>query len=122
MSLLPMGPPVLLLLLAYPLNGGHIASSDSGNTSTSVCVCVHVCDRLLVYPLSLSQSTQQLHILINGPFDTPYEGGFFHFILRFPPDYPHQPPRLRFVTTGEGRVRFNPNLYQNGKVCLSILG
>jgi ubiquitin-conjugating enzyme E2 Z len=25
-------------------------------------------------------------------------------------------------TTGGGRVRFNPNLYSNGKVCLSILG
>jgi hypothetical protein len=26
------------------------------------------------------------------------------------------------VTTDNGRVRFNPNLYANGKVCLSILG
>ena len=26
------------------------------------------------------------------------------------------------MTTGGGRVRFNPNLYANGKVCLSILG
>lgn len=26
------------------------------------------------------------------------------------------------MTTGGGVVRFNPNLYQNGKVCLSILG
>ena len=23
---------------------------------------------------------------------------------------------------GSGTVRFNPNLYQNGKVCLSLLG
>lgn len=26
------------------------------------------------------------------------------------------------MTTGGGTVRFNPNLYKNGKVCLSILG
>src|SRR5437660_876991 len=26
------------------------------------------------------------------------------------------------MTTGGGRVRFNPNLYADGKVCLSILG
>ena len=26
------------------------------------------------------------------------------------------------MTTGGGAVRFNPNLYRNGKVCLSILG
>eukprot|EP00731_Ephydatia_muelleri_P032698 Em0024g242a len=32
------------------------------------------------------------------------------------------PPRVRLLTTGGGTVRFNPNLYPNGKVCLSILG
>lgn len=26
------------------------------------------------------------------------------------------------MTTGDGHVRFNPNLYESGKVCLSILG
>ena len=63
-----------------------------------------------------------MNILIIGPFDTPYEGGFFHFYLRFSPNYPRCPPRVKFMTTGSGRVRFNPNLYCNGKVCLSILG
>lgn len=63
-----------------------------------------------------------IHALISGPFETPYEGGFFYFILRCPPDYPFSPPRVRLMTTGRGTVRFNPNLYQNGKVCLSILG
>jgi ubiquitin-protein ligase len=31
-------------------------------------------------------------------------------------------PQLKFRTTGGGRVRFNPNLYKDGKVCLSLLG
>jgi ubiquitin-protein ligase len=35
-----------------------------------------------------------IHALVVGPFDTPYEGGFFHFILNFPDDYPHNPPRV----------------------------
>lgn len=26
------------------------------------------------------------------------------------------------MTTSNGTVRFNPNIYKNGKVCLSILG
>ena len=30
-------------------------------------------------------------------------------------------PCIPLQTTGEGRVRFNPNLYHAGKVCLSIL-
>lgn len=64
----------------------------------------------------------KIHALVLGPFDTPYEGGFFHFLLKCPPDYPIQPPRVRLMTTDQGRVRFNPNLYSNGKVCLSILG
>lgn len=64
----------------------------------------------------------KMHVLVTGPFDTPYEGGLFHFFIRFPPNYPFSPPRVKFMTTDDGRVRFNPNLYQNGKVCLSILG
>ena len=37
-------------------------------------------------------------------------------------DYPKVPPKLNFLTTGCGKVRFNPNLYADGKVCLSLLG
>lgn len=37
-------------------------------------------------------------------------------------DYPHSAPKARFLTTAAGRVRFNPNLYNCGKVCLSLLG
>ncbi|KAH8039258.1 hypothetical protein HPB51_005504 [Rhipicephalus microplus] len=44
------------------------------------------------------------------------------YIAPCPPDYPIKPPRVRFMTTDAGRVRFNPNLYECGKVCLSILG
>lgn len=64
----------------------------------------------------------KIHALIIGPFDTPYEGGFFHFLLRCPPNYPINPPRVKLLTTGSGTVRFNPNFYKSGKVCLSILG
>lgn len=64
----------------------------------------------------------KIHALVIGPFDTPYEGGFFYFLIRCPPDYPIRAPRCRLMTTGNNTVRFNPNLYRNGKVCLSILG
>ena len=30
--------------------------------------------------------------------------------------------QVQFLTTGGGKVRFNPNLYECGKVCLSLLG
>ncbi|XP_069763131.1 ubiquitin-conjugating enzyme E2 Z isoform X1 [Narcine bancroftii] len=68
------------------------------------------------------QDMTKIHALITGPFDTPYEAGFFLFLFRCPPDYPIHPPRVKLVTTGNNTVRFNPNFYRNGKVCLSILG
>ena len=48
--------------------------------------------------------------------------GSFEFDIWVPPEYPAVPPKCKLVTTGRGRVRFNANLYQNGKVCLSLLG
>jgi ubiquitin-conjugating enzyme E2 Z len=64
----------------------------------------------------------RLHAVIIGPDGTPYEGGFFYFLLQLPHDYGDAPPRVKLMTTGGGSVRFGPNLYSNGKVCLSILG
>ncbi|KAI0123981.1 hypothetical protein BJ170DRAFT_686356 [Xylariales sp. AK1849] len=63
-----------------------------------------------------------MKILIIGPKGTPYEYGFFEFDLFCPITYPQSAPHIKFKTTGGGRVRFNPNLYEDGKVCLSLLG
>ena len=63
-----------------------------------------------------------LRACVFGPEDTPYECGAFLFDIFLPSDYPQSPPRFKLLTTGGGRVRFNPNLYANGKVCLSLLG
>lgn len=64
----------------------------------------------------------KFHGIIFGPDDTPYEGGVFLFGIKMPSDYPFNPPSVKILTTGGGTVRFNPNLYACGKVCLSILG
>ena len=60
------------------------------------------------------------YALIIGPEDTPYFGGNYLFEFLFPSDYPFTPPKVIF-RTGDGLTRFNPNLYKNGKVCLSVL-
>ena len=60
------------------------------------------------------------YALIIGPSDTPYFGGFYFFELQFPQDYPHSPPLVIYNTNGDN-IRFNPNLYVNGKVCISLL-
>lgn len=66
-----------------------------------------------------AQSTV-LHCLLAGTADTPYQGGMFYFFVACPDDYPMVPPKVK-ILTGIGHCRFNPNLYRNGKVCLSIL-
>ena len=63
-----------------------------------------------------------MKVLITGPEETPYSGGCFVFDFFFPGKYPASPPQVNFRTTGNGSVRFNPNLYNCGKVCLSLLG
>jgi ubiquitin-protein ligase len=60
--------------------------------------------------------------VVTGPVDTPYAHGIFTFDVYFPPSFPRIPPLVQFMTTGGGQVRFGPNLYQDGKVCLSLLG
>ena len=60
--------------------------------------------------------------LISGPKDTPYENGLFEFHASLPYDYPNTVPEVLIHTTGNNTVRFNPNLYNSGKVCLSLLG
>lgn len=60
------------------------------------------------------------YALIIGPSETIYSDGFYLFEFFFPPTYPFSPPELKFRTT-DGQTRFHPNLYRNGKVCLSIL-
>ncbi|MEW5298580.1 MAG: hypothetical protein WDW36_001686 [Sanguina aurantia] len=54
--------------------------------------------------------------LIVGPEDTPYSGGCFVFDIYFPVTYPNTAPLVNLRTTGGGLVRFNPNLYNCGKV------
>ena len=60
------------------------------------------------------------YALITGPSETPYFSGYYFFELNYPVDYPHSPPKVKYLTNGNN-VRFNPNLYKCGKVCISLL-
>jgi len=60
------------------------------------------------------------YAMIVGPSETPYFGGFYFFKFSYPHDYPHSPPKVEYCTNGNG-IRFNPNLYTCGKVCVSLL-
>jgi ubiquitin-protein ligase len=60
------------------------------------------------------------YALIIGPEDTPYYGGNYFFELKYPSDYPYSPPIVKYCTNADN-IRFNPNLYKSGKVCISLL-
>jgi len=54
--------------------------------------------------------------LITGPEGTCWEGGIFPAKLVFPTDYPLSPPKMKFNCD-----MFHPNVYADGRVCISIL-
>ena len=49
-------------------------------------------------------------------FESNSEGGFFKCHLNFPKEYPHRPPKMKFLTD-----IWHPNIDKNGNVCISIL-
>ncbi|PWW71782.1 hypothetical protein C7212DRAFT_302720 [Tuber magnatum] len=63
-----------------------------------------------------------LRVLIIGPMNTPYELAPFFFDFYFPDIFPQSPPIVHFHSWTGGVGRINPNLYEDGKVCLSLLG
>ena len=69
-----------------------------------------------------SDNLNLFSFVITGPKDTPYHNGIFEFHAYFPKNFPNCEPKVLLDTTGGGTFRFNPNLYDCGKVCLSLLG
>lgn len=64
------------------------------------------------------------YAMVVGTCDTPYFCVPMFYRLEFPSDYPHSPPKMRFLTHSSPNgvtVRMHPNYYANGKCCLSIL-
>ena len=57
-------------------------------------------------------------LTLEGPKETPYEGGKFDLELKFPPEYPMKPPFVRFLTS-----IYHPNvsMKQQGAICQEII-
>ena len=56
-----------------------------------------------------------------GPAGTPYADCPMLYEVQLPESYPFDPPKVHF-RTHDGYTRFHPNMYVDGKCCLSILG
>lgn len=65
------------------------------------------------------QHSNIMRAAIIGSEETPYADTIFFFDILMGVRYPVDPPSVWFWSYGR---RLNPNLYEDGKVCLSILG
>ena len=61
----------------------------------------------------LESNILEWHYVIEGTRGTPYEGGWYHGIVVFPPSYPMKPPSIQMYTPN-GRFKVNTRL------CLSM--
>ncbi|XP_023890078.2 putative ubiquitin-conjugating enzyme E2 38 [Quercus suber] len=71
-----------------------------------------------IYVRAYEERMDLLRAVIVGAAGTPYHDGLFFFDFAFPPDYPNSPPKAYYHSHG---YHLNPNLYSDGKVCLSLL-
>ena len=79
-------------------------------------------DSMQIYVKHDADNISEATALIVGPDGTPYDYGNYWFHFTFPSDYPFGPPKVKFLTADPaGKTRFHPNLYVEGKVCLSLL-
>ncbi|CAH0474137.1 unnamed protein product [Peronospora belbahrii] len=66
-----------------------------------------------IQAVPLESNILEWHYVITGTKDTPYEDGYYHGKLKFPPEYPMKPPSVLMITPN-GRFKTNQRL------CLSM--
>lgn len=72
---------------------------------------------------SYASRSDLFRAMVVGPPGTPYADLPFFFDLALSPQYPAEPPRVHYLSQfASSSERLNPNLYCDGKVCLSLLG
>ena len=63
-----------------------------------------------------------LRVLVVGPVGTPFEHAPYLFDLQLATSFPDIAPKVFFHSWTNNLGQINPNLYEDGKVCLSLLG
>lgn len=63
-----------------------------------------------------AENLRYFNVVIQGPIQSPYDGGVFKLELFLPDSYPMIPPKVRFLTK-----IYHPNIDKLGRICLDIL-
>lgn len=70
--------------------------------------------------IAFEEPNALLRAVVAGPAGTPYSHLLFVFDITLPSNYPVEPPAVHYHSRVSEKL--NPNLYEDGKVCLSLLG
>ena len=128
--------PEQYLVLGDTVSTSHRYANESASESPTHMKRVQKEHRILqkpgaippgVYICTWESRFDLLRALFIGPADTPYADAPFVIDFYLPPQFPSEPPQAFFHSwSGESRLggvgRVNPNLYEDGKICLSLLG
>lgn len=75
-----------------------------------------------VFVRTWEQAIDLFRFVFVGPLDTPYEYVPVVIDIHLHSGWPSLPPRTFFHSWTDGSAPINPNLYEDGKICLSLLG
>jgi len=132
----PSKEPEQYLVLSDAPPASHRYASEPSSTGPAHMKRVQKEHRILqksgalpggVYVRTWESRLDLIRALFIGPSDTPYQDAPFVIDFYLPPSFPSEPPQAFFHSwsgeSGLGGVgRVNPNLYEDGKICLSLLG
>jgi ubiquitin-conjugating enzyme E2 O len=124
----PNAPPSFAFLDGPPPDDHHFISHTAGSSHTYMRRLgkEHKILRNSLPPNIFVRTWESrldlLRVLMIGPSDTPYEYAPFIIDFHLPSTYPQQPPSAFFHSWTYGNGPVNPNLYEDGKICLSLLG
>ncbi|KAK7204169.1 ubiquitin-conjugating enzyme/RWD-like protein [Myxozyma melibiosi] len=62
------------------------------------------------------ENMRYFDVTVDGPSQSPYEGGVFKLELFLPEEYPMVAPKVRFLTK-----IYHPNIDKLGRICLDVL-
>lgn len=122
-------PPGFAVLEDLPPSDHRFINNKNSDTIADRARCIRDEFKILktslppgIFVRSWESHMDLLRVMIIGPEGTPYEHAPFVFDMHLPSRYPYESPTMSFHSWTYGQGPVSPNLYEDGLICLSILG